>query len=66
MPARSVSFCIRARSALFAATPPVINPGDPAVTQIWKYVGELCFNMLVLVGTVKMADRIVKEVFFGA
>ena len=29
--------------------------------MVWKYVGELIFNMLILVGTVKMADRIVKE-----
>ena len=26
-----------------------------------SYVGELVFNMLVLVGSVKMADRIVRE-----
>jgi hypothetical protein len=50
---------------LFAAAPPVIDPADPAVTQIWKYVGELIFNMLVLVGAVKMADRVVKELLFG-
>ena len=51
--------------SLFASTPPVINPGDPAVTQVWKYVGEILFNMLVLVGAVKMADRVVREMFFG-
>lgn len=45
----------------FASTPPVVNPKDPAVTQVWKYLGELAFNMLVLVGTVKMADRVVRE-----
>ena len=32
-----------------------------AVTQVWSYVGELLFNMLVLVGAVKMADRVVRE-----
>jgi len=32
-----------------------------AVTQVWSYVCELIFNMLVLVGAVKMADRIVRE-----
>ena len=32
-----------------------------AVNQVWTYVGELIFNMLVLVGTVKMSDRVVKE-----
>jgi hypothetical protein len=51
--------------SLFAASPPVVNASDPAVTQVWKYVGELIFNMLVLVGAVKMADRVVKEMMFG-
>lgn len=31
------------------------------MTQVWVYVGEIIFNMLVLVGMVKMADRIVRE-----
>lgn len=30
--------------------------------MVWKYIGELVFNMLVLVGTVKMSDRIVREI----
>ena len=29
--------------------------------MVWKYIGELVFNMLVLVGSVKMSDRIVRE-----
>ena len=45
----------------FAATPPVVDESATAVTQVWKYVGELIFNMLVLVGAVKMSDRIVRE-----
>ena len=32
-----------------------------AVTQVWSYLAETIFNMLVLVGLVKGADRIVKE-----
>ena len=32
-----------------------------AVTMVWSYIGELVFNMLVLVGAVKMADRVVRE-----
>lgn len=32
-----------------------------AVTMVWSYVGEMIFNMLILVGTVKMADRVVRE-----
>lgn len=47
--------------SLFAASPPVIDASAAAVNQVWSYVGELCFNLLVLVGTVKMADRVVRE-----
>ena len=47
--------------SLFAASPPVIDPKEAAVNQVWTYVGELVFNMLVLVGAVKMSDRLVKE-----
>lgn len=47
--------------SLFAATPPTIDPNAAAVTMVWSYIGELVFNMLVLVGTVKMADRVVRE-----
>ena len=47
--------------SVFASSPPVVNTSAAAVTQVWSYVGELIFNMLVLTGSVKMADRIVKE-----
>lgn len=47
--------------SLFAASPPTVDPNAASVTQVWSYVGELIFNMLVLVGAVKMADRIVRE-----
>ena len=47
--------------SLFASTPPVANPDAAAVTQVWAYIGELVFNMLVLVGAVKMSDRIIRE-----
>lgn len=47
--------------SLFASSPPVVNPDAAAVTMVWSYIGELVFNMLVLVGAVKMADRIVRE-----
>ena len=46
---------------MFASTAPEINTGDDAITMVWKYLGELIFNMLVLVGTIRMSDRIVKE-----
>ena len=47
--------------SLFASTPPVVNPDAAAVTQVWAYIGELVFNMIVLVGAVKMSDRIIRE-----
>ena len=47
--------------SLFASSPPVVDSSAAAVTQVWKYIGELIFNMLVLVGTIKMSDRVVKE-----
>ena len=47
--------------SLFANTPPAIDPNASASAQVWTYIGELIFNMLVLVGTVKMSDRVVRE-----
>ena len=47
--------------SLFVASPPVVDPDAAAVTMVWSYIGELVFNMLVLVGAVKMADRVVRE-----
>ena len=47
--------------SLFASSPPVVDANAAAVTQVWKYIGELIFNMLVLVGTIKLADRVVRE-----
>lgn len=47
--------------SLFASSPPVVDETAAAVNQVWTYVGELIFNMLVLVGTVKMSDRVLKE-----
>ena len=46
--------------SLFAASPPVVDPDAAAVTMVWSYIGELIFNMLVLVGAVKMSDRVVR------
>lgn len=47
--------------SLFASSPPVVDSSAATVTQVWKYIGELIFNMLVLVGTIKISDRIVRE-----
>ena len=47
--------------SVFAGSPPAIDPDAAAASMVWSYIGELIFNMLILVGTVKMADRIVRE-----
>lgn len=47
--------------SVFAASPPVVDTSASTVTMVWAYIGELIFNMLVLVGAVKMADRVVRE-----
>ena len=45
----------------FAGSPPAVDADAAAATMVWKYIGELLFNMLILVGCVKMADRLVHE-----
>lgn len=47
--------------SLFVTSPPVVATDASPVTMTWAYIGELIFNMLVLVGTVKMSDRIIRE-----
>ena len=47
--------------SVMAAAPPAVDPNVSAVTAVWSYVGELIFNLLVLVGAVRMSDRIIKE-----
>ena len=46
----------------FAASPPAIADDTlAAATIVWNYIGELIFNMLVLVGAIKMSDRLIRE-----
>ena len=47
--------------SLFASSPPAIDSSADAINQVWTYVSEIAFSMLVLVGTVKMSDRVVRE-----
>lgn len=47
--------------SIFASSPPTVDVNAEAVTMVWKYIGELVFNMLVLVGTIKASDRIIRE-----
>ena len=50
-------------SAFASSGTVVVDPDASVVTQVWSYLGEVIFNMLVLVGLVKAADRIAKEMF---
>ena len=47
--------------SMFASKPPVVDADAAPTAMVWKYIGELVFNMLVLVGSVKMSDRIIRE-----
>ena len=48
-------------SAFASSRPPSRTSTLAAATIVWNYVGELIFNMLVLVGAIKMSDRIIRE-----
>jgi len=50
-------------TAFMSSSAPVVDTSLSAVTMSWQYIGETIFNMLVLVGLVKGAERIVKEMF---
>lgn len=45
----------------FATSVPSVDATASAITQVWTYVGELLFNMLVLVGTIKLSDLVVQK-----
>ena len=49
--------------SVFAASPPVVDASATPVSMVWAYMGELIFNLLVLTGAIKMADRVVREMF---
>lgn len=45
----------------FASTAPTYDPSADAIAMVWSYIGGVVFNMLVLVGCVKMSDHVVRE-----
>ena len=47
--------------SIFASTPPIVDREAAVVSQVWSYIGELIFSMLILVGSIKSSDRIVRE-----
>lgn len=49
-------------SVMASSPPAAFDSSLSAVTIVWNYIGELVFNLLVLVGAIKMSDRIVKEI----
>ena len=50
-------------SAFMSSGNSTVDTSLSAVTMSWNYIAETIFNMLVLVGLVKGAERIVKEMF---
>ena len=50
-------------SAFLSSSTPAVDSSLPAVTMVWEYIGQLLFNMLILTGLVRGANRIVKEMF---
>lgn len=48
-------------SVVASGEPALGGAGLSAVTITWQYIGELLFNMLVLVGTIKTSDRLIRE-----
>lgn len=50
-------------SAFMSSSTPIVNADAPAVTMVWEYMAQVVFNMLILTGLVKGAERIVREMF---
>jgi len=47
--------------SVFASSPPTVDATAAAASMVWSYIGELIFNILILVGSIKMADKLVHE-----
>lgn len=46
----------------FATTVPEYDALTPPATLLWMYISEVVFNMLILVGAVKLSDQVAKEI----
>lgn len=53
--------CVIFSAFISSGSAPVLDEDITTVTMVWKYIGEVIFNMLVLVGLIKGSDRIIKE-----
>lgn len=47
--------------SVFAESVPMVDDSASAISAVWSYLLELIINMLVLVGAVRMSDRIIHE-----
>lgn len=56
-----IALCTIIFSLYISESPGVSLGSEEAVTMVWKYIGEMVFNMLILVGSVRISDRIVRE-----
>ena len=45
----------------FVSSSPTIDTSQDAISIVWSYLGQLAFNLLILLGTVRASDRIVRE-----
>lgn len=50
-------------NAFLSSSGYTVDSTASAVTMCWEYLGEMVFNMLILVGLVRGASRIAKEMF---
>lgn len=52
--------CVIFSAFMSAGSTPTLDTSITTVTMVWKYIGEVIFNMLVLVGLIKGSDQIIK------
>ncbi len=48
-----IALCPALFFSAISSSPPAVDTGASVVTAVWTYVGELAFNLLVLVGAIK-------------
>ncbi len=46
----------------YASSPPSVDPAAAPAAMVWSWYGQLIFDMLILVGTVRLSDRVVREI----
>lgn len=52
--------CVIFSAFVSSGSTPTLDTSITTVTMVWKYIGEIIFNMLVLVGLIKGSDQIIK------